>query len=119
MLAFDPGNADAFRLLGAALRRLDQDAAANDAELAAIDASGNDPELVAAGDAMMREDYIAAEPILRNVLVRRPDDVAAIRMIAEIAANFGALRDAERLLRRALELAPGFEYARLHLALAL
>jgi tetratricopeptide (TPR) repeat protein len=119
VLTFAPHNTDAYRLLGAALRKLGQDAAANDAELAAIMESSNDPELAAAGEAMLREDYVTAEQILRNVLNRRPDDVAAIRMIAEIAANFGALRDAERLLRRALELAPGFEYARFHLALTL
>ena len=118
-LALAPHSADAHRLLGAALRRLGQNAAANDAELAAIYESDNDPELAAAGEAMMRDDYMTAEPILRDVLQRRPDDVAAIRMLAEIAANFGALRDAERLLRRALDLAPGFEYAPLYLALAL
>jgi tetratricopeptide (TPR) repeat protein len=116
VLASGPQNADAYRLLGAALRRLGNDAEANDAEMAAIMASGDDPELATAGQAMLEQDYMTAEQILRSVLNRRPDDVAAIRMIAEIAANFGALRDAERLLRRALELAPGFEYARFHLA---
>src|SRR5206468_3336855 len=75
--------------------------------------------LAAAGEAMLREDYAAAEQMLRSVLQRRPEDVAAIRMLGEIAANFGALRDAERLLRKALDLASGFEYARLHLALTL
>src|SRR5439155_426412 len=118
-LAFAPHSPDAYRLLGAALRRLGQDAAANDAEMAAILESGNDPELAAAGEAMLREDYAVAEQMLRSVLQRRPEDVAAIRMLGEIAANFGALRDAERLLRKALDLAPGFEYARLHLALTL
>jgi tetratricopeptide (TPR) repeat protein len=119
VLASTPNSADAYRLLGAALRRLGDNAAANDAELAAIYESGNDPELVAAGDALIAGDHVKSEQILRNVLHRRPDDVAAIRMIAEIAAEFGALRDAEHLLRRALELAPGFEFARLHLALTL
>src|SRR4051794_38899913 len=50
-LASTPNSADAYRLLGAALRRLGDNEAANDAELAAIYESGNDPELVAAGDA--------------------------------------------------------------------
>jgi tetratricopeptide (TPR) repeat protein len=40
-------------------------------------------------------------------------------MLAEIAARMGHLHDAEGMLRRALELAPGFDYARLHLATAL
>ena len=96
VLASSPHNADAYRLLGAALRRLGQDPAANDAELAAIEASGNDPELAAAGEAMLKQDYMSAEQILRGILQRRPEDVAAMRMLGEIAANFGALRDAER-----------------------
>src|SRR5690348_8918109 len=66
-LAFAPHNADAYRLLGAALRRLGQNEAANEAELAAIMESGKDPELAAAGDAMLREDFPAAEQILRGV----------------------------------------------------
>lgn len=119
VLALSPDNADAYRLLGAALRCLRDDAAANEAELAAIMASGSDLELAAAGKAMLRKDYLSAGPILRNVVAKRPDDVAAIRMLGEIAATFGALRDAERLFRKALDLAPGFEYARVHLALAL
>src|SRR4051794_14471144 len=72
VLALHPDNADAYRLLGAALRRLGDDGAANDAELAAIEASGNDPELAAAGEAMLAEDYVTAEPVLRNVLHWRP-----------------------------------------------
>lgn len=119
VLAISPNNADAHRLLGAALRRLGDDQAASEAELAAILASGNDPDLARAGQAMIAGDLPTAEPILREVLRQRPDDVAAIRMLGEIAAEVGLLRDAERLFRRALELAPGFDFARLHLAMAL
>ena len=119
VLAISPNNADAHRLLGAALRRLGDDQAASEAELAAILASGNDPDLARAGQAMIAGDLPTAEPILRQVLKQRPDDVAAIRMLGEVAAEVGLMRDAERLFRRALELAPGFDFARLHLAMAL
>ena len=43
----------------------------------------------------------------------------AIRMLAELAARIGRWRDAEKLLRRAIEIAPGFTAARANLALVL
>ena len=49
-----------------------------------------------------------AEHILRPRLKAKPTDVAAIRMMAELAARLGRYADAENLLRRALELAPAF-----------
>ena len=109
-------NADAYRLLGAALRRSGDDEAANEAELAAIAASTRDPELLRAGRALVDNDLPAAESILRPLLKRRPTDVAAIRMMAELAARLGRRSDAENLLRRALELAPGWAAARANLA---
>ena len=57
-----------------------------------------------------------AEPLLRQHLKTDPFDVAAIRMLAEVAARIGRYRDSENLLRRALELAPGFGAARANLA---
>ena len=46
--------------------------------------------------------------MLRPHLHEKPTDVAAIRMLAELAGRIGRYTDAETLLRRALELAPGF-----------
>ena len=60
-----------------------------------------------------------AEPLLRTYLKRDPFDARAIRMLAELAGRIGRNRDAETLLRRALELAPGFAAARANLALVL
>ena len=40
-------------------------------------------------------------------------------MLAELAARIGRLEDAENLLRRAVEIAPGFTAARANLALVL
>jgi tetratricopeptide (TPR) repeat protein len=57
-----------------------------------------------------------AEPLLRRHLKQDPFDVAAIRMLAEVAARIGRYRDSETLLRRALEVAPGFGAARANLA---
>ncbi|TPG43608.1 sulfotransferase family protein [Sphingomonas koreensis] len=60
-----------------------------------------------------------AEPLLRQHLKADPFDVAAIRMLAELAGRIGRYRDAETLLRRAIELSPGFTAARANLALVL
>jgi len=89
------------------------------AELDAMQAFASDPAINRAGEAMMAGDIETAEPILRSVLQQRPNDFVAIRMLGEIAASVGLLADAESLFRRALELAPAFDYARLHLAVAL
>jgi len=60
-----------------------------------------------------------AERILKPYLRDDPYDVAAIRMLGELAARIGRWRDAENLLRRAVELSPGFTAARANLALVL
>jgi tetratricopeptide (TPR) repeat protein len=79
-------------------------------------AARSNPDLLRAGRALVDNDLPAAEGILRPFLKRHPTDVAAIRMMAELAARVGRVADAESLLRRALELAPGFAEARANLA---
>ena len=119
VLAGDPANADAHRLLGAALRKVGDEEGAAAAELGAIAASVHDPKLLRAGQALVDNDLPAAESILRPRLHERPTDVAAIRMMAELAGRVGRIGDAEILLRRALELAPAWEAARANLATVL
>ncbi|WP_184069790.1 tetratricopeptide repeat-containing sulfotransferase family protein [Sphingosinicella soli] len=114
-----PDNADALRALGAALRGMGEDAAAEDAELSAIRASTRDPLLVEAATALLENNIPIAERILRTRLKEKPVDVAAIRMMAEIAGRLGRYGDSEKLLRRALELAPAFVAARANLATVL
>lgn len=77
-----------------------------------IRASATDPELVAAASALVDNELSVAERALRDILKRRPTDVAAIRMLAEVAARIGRYEDAANLLARCLELAPGFTAAR-------
>ena len=60
-----------------------------------------------------------AERLLKPHLKEDPFDAAAIRMLAELAARIGRWRDSENLLRRAVEIAPGFTAARANLALVL
>ena len=86
---------------------------------AAIRAGQHDPRLLAAALALHDNRLSEAEPMLRAHLKADPFDVAAIRMMAELAGRLGRYRDAEHLLRRALELAPDFGAARANLATAL
>ncbi|HYZ49127.1 MAG TPA: sulfotransferase [Sphingomonas sp.] len=88
-------------------------------ELAAIEASVANPVLIEAGAALVEGELRQAEQLLRPYLREDPFDVAAIRMMAELAGRLGRYRDAEALLRRALELAPGFRPARANLATVL
>ncbi|MFL6758919.1 sulfotransferase [Sphingomonas sp.] len=60
-----------------------------------------------------------AERILKPHLKEDPFDAAAIRMLAELAARIGRWRDAENLLRRAVDLAPGWTAAKANLAMVL
>lgn len=108
----DPGFAAAWLAL-ADQQRLAGDLAGADAAYDQhIKASVTDPELVEAAAALGAQRLDVAERLLRPILKRRPTDVAAIRMLAEVAARLGRYQDAETLLARALELAPGFAAAR-------
>ena len=116
MLAEDPRNAEGWRLLGQALRLLGSDEDAAEAEVSAVRATAFEPDMVAIASALRADDLPEAEALLRRRLAAQPFDVAAIRLMAELAARIGRLRDSETLLRRALELAPGFTAARANLA---
>jgi tetratricopeptide (TPR) repeat protein len=83
---------------------------------AALAASVRDPRLIQAGLALVEGQLAVAERLLRPHLKEKPTDIAAIRMMAELAGRLGRYADAEALLRRALELAPGFTAARANLA---
>jgi tetratricopeptide (TPR) repeat protein len=80
---------------------------------------GYHPRLIKAALALRQNVLHEAEPLLKQHLREDPFDVYAIRMLAELAGRIGRMRDAENLLRRALELAPGFTAARSNLALLL
>jgi len=112
----DNTNAEAWRLLGRALRRLGRDDEAAEAEVESVRATAHEPEMLAIATALNTGDLPRAETLLRGRLRAQPLDVAAIRLMAELALRVGRLRDAETLLRRALELAPGFVAARANLA---
>ncbi|PNS09684.1 Sulfotransferase family protein [Lysobacter silvestris] len=104
----------AWRMLADALAATG-DPGAGAAYLEHVRQSGRDPLLMQAADALTREELPLAESLLRERLKDAPTDVAAIRMLAEVAARLGEYGDAESLLRRCLELAPDFHEARQNL----
>ena len=77
------------------------------------------PRLMEAARAMHEDRLDVAERLLKPHLKEDPYDVRAIRMLAELAARIGRLKDSEILLRRALEIAPNFNPARSNLAMVL
>lgn len=115
----DPNLPDAWRIIGDQLRAQGDPAGADAAYAQHLRASTNDPRLMAAASALCENRIPEAEYRLREHLKQFPTDVAAIRMLAEVAGRLGRYGDAETLLERAVELAPGFHAARHNLALIL
>ena len=101
------------------LRHAAGDARSADAYLEHAQSSSRDPQLMAAGEALAAGRLPEAETLLRERLHGLPNDVAAIRMLAELAARVGRNEQALVLLERCLQLAPGFKAARHHYALLL
>src|SRR5215469_10503146 len=78
-----------------------------------------DPRLLRPAAALVDNDIPTAESLLRAHLRQYPTDVAALRMLAEVAGRLGRYPDAETLLERCLELSPGFVEARANYATVL
>lgn len=117
VIAQSPQCAKAHRQAAQALRLLGRQEAAEAASLAAVSASVHDAEIMTAAAAMADGNLRQAEQILKARLMSDPTDVAAMRMLAEVAGRIGRYRDAENLLRRAVALAPGFLAAQSNLAM--
>ena len=104
--------ADAWRALGDHYTLLGEAAAADAAYALHIQASTRDSRLLAPARALVDGRIAVAEQLLREHLMEFPTDVPAIRMLAEVAGRLKRYTDAENLLVRCLELAPGFRAAR-------
>jgi predicted Zn-dependent protease len=111
-VTLDPKLPAVWRALGDELTLAGDTQGADDAYARHIKASVNDPQLLAAAAALCDNKLAVAEKLLREFLKQHPTDVAALRMLAEIGSRLGRYDDAERLLARCLELAPGFAEAR-------
>jgi acetylornithine deacetylase/succinyl-diaminopimelate desuccinylase-like protein/Flp pilus assembly protein TadD len=116
---FDPAQPDAWRALGDHYSALEMRDAADNAFAQQIRYSTKDPKLMTPALALSENRIPEAEALLREHLRHYPTDVAAIRMLAEVAARIGRIADSEVLLARCLELAPGFAIARQNYAMML
>ena len=114
-----PDLTDAWRVLADHLTAIGDSAGADAAYARHIQASTRDPRLLEPAAALCENRIAVAEALLREHLKQHPTDVAAIRMLAEVAARLGRYADAETLLARCLELAPGFMAARQNYAMVL
>ena len=72
-----------------------------------------------AAAALVENNLPVADARLRAHLRSHPTDVAALRMLAEVAGRLRLYKDAQDLLERCLELAPSFDAARHNYAVVL
>ncbi|HXQ64733.1 MAG TPA: sulfotransferase [Steroidobacteraceae bacterium] len=114
-----PDLSDAWRALADVLDAVGDGAGADQARARYIQAATKDPRLLEAAAALVANNLPVAEARLRAHLTQYPTDVAALRMLAEIAARLRRYADAEQLLTYCLELAPSFDAARFNLAVVL
>jgi predicted Zn-dependent protease len=112
-----PGDPDIWRKLAAAQTLSGNDAAAAAAVRAELAASSQTPRLLEAGAALSRNELSSAERLLKSILKTCPEDIAALRMLAEVAGRLGRFSDAQILLEHALAIAPSFREARYNLAI--
>jgi tetratricopeptide (TPR) repeat protein len=114
-----PASADGWRLLADYLDAEGDCAAADAARARYIKAATTDPRLMTAAAALVDNNLPVADAHLRSHLAVYPTDVAALRMLAEVAARLRRYGDSEELLERCLKLAPSFDAARHNYALVL
>ena len=118
-LQLKPDSVDAWRLLAEQLDVLGDADGADRARAAHIKAATKDPRLMEAAAALVANDLPVAEARLRTHLKACPTDVAALRMLSEVAVRLKRYAEAQILLERCLELAPSFDGARHNYAVVL
>ncbi len=119
VVRLQPDSVDGWRLLADQLDALGEAAEADAARAQYLRCATNDPRLLEAGAALVANELPRADACLRTHLRAFPNDIAALRMLAEVAARLRLYREAERLLNKCLELAPSFDGARHNLAVVL
>jgi predicted Zn-dependent protease len=118
-LQLQPDSPDAWRLLADQLEAHGDGAGADQARARYLKAATRDPQLLEAAAALVENALPRAEALLRAHLHAHPTDVAALRMLAEVAARLRRYPEAQQLLERCLRLAPSFDAARYNYAVVL
>jgi len=107
----DPGCVDAHSLLGMALRRQGRVEEARQAEQKAIDLSMLRPPLFEAVMTLAQQQPGKSQRLSLEFLREHPDNAAAMRLVAEVAARMGQFEEAERFIGGALCVAPDYDRA--------
>jgi predicted Zn-dependent protease len=118
-LHLQPESTAAWRLLADHLDVAGDSSGADQARAQYLKTATKDPRLLVAAAALVGNDLPQAEARLRSHLAQYPTDVAALRMLAEVAGRLRRYADAQALLERCLELAPSFHAARHNYAMVL
>ena len=118
-LQLKPDSADAWRLLADHLELNGDSPGADQARARYLGAATKDPGLMDAAAALVANDLPLTDARLRAHLARHPTDIAALRMLAEVAARLRRFSDAQTLLERCLDLSPSFDGARHNYAVVL
>lgn len=115
-LALEPDLAEAWRELSSlhAARGEWRECDVAYARYAAL--TNQDARLGEAAAAIAQERLDHASALLRSELARHPDDVVALRLLAQVAVKREDFAEGERLFNECLELAPGYSRARFELA---
>jgi predicted Zn-dependent protease len=118
-LQLKPDSPDAWRLLADQFDAVGEANRADEARAHYLKAANKDPRLMEAAAALVENKLPLADARLRSHLAAHPTDVAALRMLAEVAGRLRRLPEAQQLLERCLELAPSFDAARHNYAVVL
>jgi len=111
-LQLKPDSADGWRLLADYLDLAGDPGGADQARAHHLRAATKDPRLLEAAAFLVENKLPQAEARLRSHLARYTTDIAALRMLAEVAARLRRYSDSQTLLERCLELSPSFDAAR-------
>jgi predicted Zn-dependent protease len=115
-LSIEPELAEGWRELSSHLAAAGDEHGADAADQRYADLAPQPWQLAEPGAALAGNRVDAAEAMLRRILRDAPQDVAAMRMLADALARREAYVEAKRVLRQALDLAPGYSAARYDLA---
>jgi len=112
LVALDPNRAAAWGLIADMLTSLGEQSAADQAMREYLKAAARPEVLVKVAELVAQGNLADAEPRCRDYLRHSPDDVDALRLLAEIATRLGVFDDAEQLFARCVALSPEFHFAR-------
>lgn len=115
----DPGQPDAWRVLGDQYMLSGNEEGAQNAYQRYSGLIVKFPELAEAAELMRAGKLGKAERLVRAFVKQRPDDVNGLRMLADIGMKLSRFDDARLLLEHCLQLAPDFHLARRNYAVVL